>query len=93
MRYEWDPQKDELNRRKHGLRLHDALPVFTDLHALEFEDDRFDYGESRAVTVGLSQGRLLAVVHTFRDPDLIRIISVRKASRHEQNAHHDLAGR
>lgn len=93
MRYEWDPRKDELNHRKHGLRLSDGLPAFTDLHALELEDDRFDYDEARAITIGLVRGRLLAVVHTFRDPDVIRIISVRRATRHEQNAYRDLASR
>lgn len=46
-------------------------------------DDREDYGEERLVTFGLLEEQLIAIVHT-ETVDTIRIISARKATRHEQ---------
>jgi uncharacterized DUF497 family protein len=48
-----------------------------------FEDDRFDYGEARFVTLGLLDGVVASIVHT-ESPRLIRVISFRKATKHEQ---------
>ena len=50
---------------------------------LIFENDRFDYGEVRYVTLGLLQGVPVSIVHT-ETPDRIQIISFRKATKHEQ---------
>jgi hypothetical protein len=49
-------------------------------------DDRFDYGEARFVTFGLLDGRVVAVAHTETD-ELIRIISVRKATGYEESSY------
>ncbi|HEV2378252.1 MAG TPA: BrnT family toxin [Terriglobia bacterium] len=46
-------------------------------------DDRFDYGETRFVTLGLLQGRVVVISHTETD-EVIRIISVRKATKNEE---------
>jgi uncharacterized DUF497 family protein len=54
---------------------------------------RVDYGEERTITLGRAGGRVLFVVHGSRGPDRIRIISVRRAMRREQNAYHDVAAR
>ncbi|MCI4430457.1 MAG: BrnT family toxin [Burkholderiales bacterium] len=48
-----------------------------------FEDKRFDYSEERFVTLG-PLGDMLVVVVTAETADHIRIISMRKADRHEQ---------
>jgi uncharacterized DUF497 family protein len=47
------------------------------------KDDRFDYGESRFVTLGVLSGRVVAVVHT-ETPEVIRIISIRKATKNAE---------
>jgi uncharacterized protein len=91
--YEWDPRKDEENRRKHGLRLSDGIPALNDPQQVEWLDDRFEYGEERTITLGCAGGRVLLVVHSSRGPDRTRIISVRRATRREQNAYRDLASR
>ncbi len=78
----FDPEKDKLNRARHGLSLafgHDVLEG----RVTEFEDDRFDYGERRMVCFGDVDGRLYACVYTVR-ADGPRIISVRKANDREQ---------
>lgn len=46
-------------------------------------DDRYDYGEVRFVTLGLLNGIVIVVAHT-EDDEVIRYISVRKATRNEE---------
>ncbi len=79
MRYVWDPAKDALNRRKHGLSLAQGIPVLEDPHRDCIVDDRFDYGEERIITLGMARQHVLVVVSTEWDEETIRIISVRKA--------------
>jgi uncharacterized protein len=83
MRYTWDPEKDALNRRKHGLALEDGIPALDDPDRYSWIDDRFDYGEERIVTLGMGQRQVLFIVSTERNQDLTRIISVRKAEEDE----------
>ncbi len=47
------------------------------------EDNRFDYGEQRYITLGLLEGRVIAVVYTERGKTT-RIISARKATKYEK---------
>ena len=87
MRSTWDPEKDALNRRKHGLSLEEGIPALEDPYRDSWIDDRFDYGEERILTLGLSQSRVLFVVSTECDETLTRIISVRKAEDYELEKH------
>ncbi|MDX8402665.1 MAG: BrnT family toxin [Mariprofundaceae bacterium] len=86
MRYEWDRNKAESNRRKHGVRFADAVLVLEDGLALTIEDDSAQ-GEQRFITIGADDaGRVLVVIWTMRR-DAIRIISARKATAHERKAY------
>ena len=49
-------------------------------------DDRFDYGEERFITFGLLDGRVVAIAHTETD-EVMRIISVRKATKDEESSY------
>lgn len=82
MRFEWDEAKRRLNVRRHGIDFVDAVEVFDGI-TLTIEDTRFDYGETRYVTLGLLKGRVVVITHTEQD-DVIRIISVRKATKNEE---------
>ncbi len=82
MRFSWSDDKRRSNLANHGLDFADAPAVFESV-TYTFEDDRFDYGEQRFVTLGLLDGMVVSVVHT-ETPRTIRIISFRKATRHEQ---------
>ncbi|MDV2997872.1 MAG: hypothetical protein N4J56_007577 [Chroococcidiopsis sp. SAG 2025] len=82
MEYEWDEAKRLANLRKHGIDFLDIPDVF-DGDTLTVEDDRYSYGEQRFITLGLLQGRVVAVVHTERE-DCTRIISARKATKYER---------
>ena len=55
-------------------------------HTVTLEDDRFAYGEQRFITFGVLEGRVVAVAHTEQDDD-IRIISMRKATRREEQSY------
>jgi uncharacterized protein len=54
-------------------------------------DDRFDYGEIRFFTLGMLNGRVVAVSHTETD-EVTRIISVRKASKNEEEIYDKESG-
>ena len=83
-RFEWDETKAAANLRKHGVPFEEAASVFSDPLAYTFGDPDHSVGEQRLLTFGFSQlGRLLAVVHAERGR-AIRIISARKATRHER---------
>lgn len=81
MRYEWDEAKRQSNIEKHGIDFIGIEEVFAG-EIVTILDDRFDYGEIRCVTVGLLNGRVVVIAHTETD-DVIRIISVRKATKNE----------
>jgi hypothetical protein len=84
LNFEWDPDKARANLDKHGVPFDEALAVFLDANRLESYDGREDYGEDRFITIGLVEDFELAVAYTLRG-DTIRIISARKATRHEQH--------
>lgn len=87
MSYEWDPNKEKSNFRKHGVKFADAVGVFEDENAITIEDD--DARESRFITIGTDfLSRILVVVYTFRDV-VIRIISARKATARERKMYEE----
>lgn len=82
MNFEWDARKRRANLRKHGIDFVGSEAIFDGV-TKTMVDDRRDYGEERFVTFGLLEGRVVAVVHT-ETTDTIRVISIRKATKHEQ---------
>ena len=79
--FTWDERKRTLNLAKHGIDFRDAAVVF-DGPLVTVEDAREDYGESRYVALGLLAGIVVSLTYTERG-DRIRIISMRKALKHE----------
>lgn len=88
MRYGYDPKKKALNLKKHGLDFEDAKSVIESLHTVTFEDRRFDYGEIRFLTLGLLHGAVV-IIATAETDKTIRIISMRKADKHEQKIYYE----
>ena len=82
-RFEWDEAKRLSNLRRHGIDFAAVGEVF-EIAPVTILDDRYDYGEERYLTLGLLKGRVVAIVHTESDDNVIRIISARKAERHEE---------
>ena len=79
--FTWDEKKRKLNLAKHGIDFADAPAIF-DGPLVTIEDTREDYGEPRYVALGLLADIVVSLVYTER-ADQIRIISIRKALKHE----------
>ena len=83
--FEWDDEKATTNIRDHdGVTFEQAATAFSDKFAVEWIDEREDYGEERSVFLGMTGGQLLYVAYTERGTN-IRIISARRATRYEQD--------
>lgn len=93
MRYEWDERKNLENQRKHGgISFELAALVFEDENCLVGPDRVDEDGEQRwhalgTVSIEESVSAVLLVVHVYREnrhgEEIIRIISARRAEKHE----------
>lgn len=85
VKFEWDDNKNELNRKKHGIWFEEAEQVFKDVNSLLYHDSKHSDNEDRFILLGMSaSARVLVVVHCERDKEqVIRIISARKATKKE----------
>jgi hypothetical protein len=82
--FDWDPDKERKNVRKHKLDFRRAATVFRDPIQVSIYDEEHSEKEERWVTIGIDSGGVLRVVsHTFVQASAeqceIRIISARKA--------------
>jgi uncharacterized DUF497 family protein len=80
-RYEWDPAKSASNKEKHGVDFTEAQAIWQDEHRITAQSQFTT--ESRQQTIGLIDSKLWAAVTTMRG-DVIRIISVRRARKDEE---------
>ena len=89
--FEWDPHKDLINRKKHGISFEEAATVFEDVNALVISDPEHSEDEERFVILGFSlQANLLVVCHCYRASEsVIRIISARKATKNESRQYQE----
>lgn len=84
MIFEWDKVKAKLNEAKHKISFDEAISVFSDEFSLLIYDEEHSENEERFLILGLSsKNNLLLVVHCYRQKDVIRIISARKATQNE----------
>ncbi len=82
MKFTWDEEKNAINRQKHGIDFDDVSTVF-EKPMMTFLDQRKEYGEDRWVGIGWLRDILAVIVFTEPDDETIRLISARKAKRHE----------
>ena len=84
MQFIFDPSKDELNVRKHGISLDQASVVFNHPNKITLTSVR--EGEDRWVDITLVEihGVVLVLVYVIRGEDTVRPISLRRASRAER---------
>ena len=82
MRFTWDPPKARTNVRKHGVTFEEASTVFADPLALILNDTAHS---DRSLIIGESVvRRILVTVFVEVADDEIRLISARRATRHER---------
>ena len=86
IKFEWDENKNTINKRKHGISFEEAQTVFRDEEALVIDDPDHSQEEERFIILGFREkANLLVVCHCYRASDsIIRLISARKATRTEQ---------
>ena len=87
MKFDWDVTKNKLNIEKHMLDFEDAKELFVNGTLWRLEDTRNEYNETKYVGFGYAIGRLMNIVYTKRKPNVIRIISFRKANQREVRAY------
>lgn len=85
IRFEWDENKNSINKDKHGVSFEEAVSVFEDPLALVIADPDHSEDEERFIILGMSEElNMLVVCHCYRDNEqTIRIISARKATKTE----------
>ena len=85
LKFEWDENKNISNQKKHGVSFEEAKTIFIDELARLIPDPDSSEDEERFILMGVSsQSRLLTVCHCERGLVTIRIISARKADKHER---------
>jgi uncharacterized DUF497 family protein len=85
LKFEWNARKASANQKRHGVSFEEARTVFLDEYAKLIDDPDHSEVEDRFVLLGLSSTlKVILVCHCYREQgNVIRIISARKASRHE----------
>ena len=84
--FEWDDAKDIGNQRKHGLSFAEARALFeSGADYLEIFDANHSESEDRFIAIGPIGGRVIIVVYTEPEEDLVRIIGARPATKREQS--------
>ena len=81
MQIEFDPDKDETNKAKHGVSLALASELDWDA-ALVWVDDRYEYDEVRMIALAPDTGTLYCVAYVDHG-EMLKIISLRRAIRRE----------
>ena len=83
---EWDNNKNEINKKRHGIGFDTAALVFADEERIEYYDQAHSENEDRYVVIGCVQG-ILYVVYTMRE-DAVRLISARMATSIERRIYY-----
>ncbi|MCH9739999.1 MAG: BrnT family toxin [Epsilonproteobacteria bacterium] len=84
LQFEWDEKKAKINKRKHGITFEEATTAFADELSITIDDPLHSDDEDRLVLIGQSKAfKILIVIHVEKR-ESIRIISARKATKHEQ---------
>ena len=83
LKFEWDENKNEVNKKKHGLSFETAQEVFY--------DPDHSIGEERFLIIGmLKSSKICIVSHCYRDSDsVIRLISAREATKNERKIYQE----
>jgi hypothetical protein len=87
--FEWDPEKDDANRQRHGVSFDEASTVFGDPLSLLMPDLDHSADEERYLVLGMSAHQKLLVVAFAERPPNTRLISARRATRAERKRYEE----
>jgi uncharacterized DUF497 family protein len=79
LKFEWDNNKNAINKMKHGVSFEEAAIVFSDPKRYEMYDKIHSFMEKRWIVIGLAGWKILKVCFTEKE-EIIRIFSARKAT-------------
>ena len=90
-KFEWDPNKADLNKQKHGVSFSEASSVFYDDYGRLIPDPDSGVNEERFILLGKSsEFKTLIVCHCYRQSgEVIRIISARKGDKRERKQYEE----
>ncbi|MBI5815774.1 MAG: BrnT family toxin [Nitrospinae bacterium] len=87
MEFEFDREKSEANKAKHGIDFDEARALWNDPDFVEIPARLMD--EPRFVIIGKIEGKLWSAVITYRSGN-IRLISARRARKEEMEIYESL---
>tara|TARA_Y100000389_G_scaffold89059_1_gene85529 strand:- start:129 stop:407 length:279 start_codon:yes stop_codon:yes gene_type:complete len=87
--FEWNELKRQINLQKHGIDFIDCFLVFDGRPIYSFLSSQSE-DEKRWVSICLLNSKEIATIWTRREPDIIRIISMRRARNEERKKYHEL---
>jgi uncharacterized DUF497 family protein len=83
MKFEYDKRKSNSNKKKHGLDFEEAQELWNDRFIMSVPSSISASVESRFLYIGLIGSKHWTAITTYREPDLTRIISVRRFRKQE----------
>jgi len=87
--FRWSKRKAESNLRKHEVSFEEATTAFDDPLFVAFGDPDHSDEENRFILMGESSGRRLLVISCTEQPECIRLINARQATRRERNIYEE----
>lgn len=91
MQFEWDEQKNAINKAKHHISFELATRVFADSERLEQYDVLHSDMEDRWITIGMVHPAIIVVIFTERmQGNVVRLISARRANEQERRAYYEI---
>lgn len=97
MRFDLDPQKNQVNKSKHNISFEEACTIFNDPDILSIVDEEHSQNEDRWISISVSSRlRSIVAIHLFltnEQPNAIRIISARKATKREISQYNSSVGK
>ena len=83
MNFEYDKRKSKSNKKKHGIDFDEAQVLWDDKYLVKVPSMQDIGEESRFLYIGTIGSNHWTAIATYRDLDLIRIISVRRSRKQE----------
>ena len=89
IKFEWDPNKNKENLKKHKVSFEEAKEVFYDDNAILFDDPEHSADEERFLIIGWVKNLNIYIVsHCYKENNgIIRLISARKATKKEKETY------
>ncbi len=86
MKFEYDPNKSEINKQKHGIDFDEVQDLWLDPRRIEIEARTV--GELRKLLIAQLSNEIWSLIFTMRE-EKVRIISARKARKNEKEIYYN----